>query len=188
MRWSLGVVVGLGGLLALGSTAHGASDAYLRFGGVNGETAPAGERGGIAVKDWSFGKGRGIGSPTGGGATDRESSAPKVSEITITKDVDRASPSLRQCVSTGCRYPTAELTVRKAGGGQQEYVRYTLTDVTISSYRMSGGDRPSESITLNFAKIEMNYEPQQKSGTGAPAAASHVMAPSSRLPPPGPGH
>ena len=44
----------------------------------------------IELNSFQFGVGRGIASPTGGSA-DRESSAPSISEITITKDQDTST-------------------------------------------------------------------------------------------------
>ena len=44
--------------------------------------------------------------------------------------------------------------------------RVTLSDVLVSSFQSnpsgssSGGERPTESISLNFTKIEWSYQPQ----------------------------
>ena len=62
---------------------------------------------------------------------------------------------------------------RKAGGDQQEYLMVKLTDVLISSVQSggTGGDHdiPLEQVSLNFAKIEIDYKPQKADGTLAAA-------------------
>ena len=185
MKWSFGAIVGGVALAAITTPAFGAVDAYLQIEGVKGESLT--KPGAIEVTSFQWGVGRGISSPTGG-ASDRKAGAPGVRSITITKAVDKASPLFTKCMAAGCHYQKALLYVRKAGERPQDYLQYTLTDVTISSYHVnSGGDRPSESLTLNFAKIEMQYEKQK--GQGEKPGVAGPMAPSSnRLPPPGPGH
>lgn len=75
----------------------------------------------------------------------------------FTKKTDKSSVVLFQACATGKHFPTATITVRKAGGGQQEYMVIKFTDLLVSSYQSGGtsGDAiPTESISLNYAKIE----------------------------------
>jgi type VI secretion system secreted protein Hcp len=172
MRGVLMMTVTAAALLLGAGAASAAIDAYLQIDGVKGESRDV--PGAIEVSSFSWGASRGMSSPTGGSA-DRESSAPSVSEIVIRREVDKASPMLMKCATTGCHYPSVMLYVRKAGGGSLS--TYKLTDVTVSHYSHSGGsEQPTESISLNFAKIEM-----QTASVGGP------MASHSTLPPPGPG-
>jgi|SRR5665213_777476 type VI secretion system secreted protein Hcp len=104
----------------------------------------------IEVSSFQWGVGRGISSSAGGSA-DRESSAPSVSEITIKMVTDKASAELLTKMSAGGqRSPSATLTT--AGH------TIVMSNVMVSSIHLasmsSGGDRPTESITLNFTKIE----------------------------------
>lgn len=72
----------------------------------------------------------------------------------------KATPMLAKMCATGKHFPQAIITVRKAGGGPIEYYTIRLTDVMVSSYQFSpssGGDRPMESLSLNFTKIEFDY-------------------------------
>jgi type VI secretion system secreted protein Hcp len=50
--------------------------------------------------------------------------------------------------------------VRKA---DKPYLTITLSDVLVSSYQEGngGGGKPTESISLNFTKIEFKYAKQQ---------------------------
>ena len=68
--------------------------------------------------------------------------------FTITKEIDRASPLLMQACVSGQHLP--EVDVDLASGG-----KYKLTDVLISSDTKSGGDRPVETISFTYQKIEM---------------------------------
>ena len=128
----------------------------------------------IEVKSFQWGVGRGISSPTGGSA-DRESSAPSVSEIVITKTVDSTSPSFFKNAATAhTGIGTCTINFEKGSGPKtkgQEYLSITLTNVFVTkvSWSGSGGaDNPTESLTLNFAKIEYKYYPQ--TGGTDPAA------------------
>ena len=60
---------------------------------VKGDVTATGYVGWIELNSFQWGVGRGISSPTGGSA-DRESSAPSVSEITVTKDQDSSTGPL----------------------------------------------------------------------------------------------
>ncbi|MDE3109811.1 MAG: type VI secretion system tube protein Hcp [Acidobacteriota bacterium] len=68
--------------------------------------------------------------------------------LVITKEMDSASPKLYQACATGKHFPSALVET----GGKQ----YKLFDVVIASVqKSSGGERPMETITLNFTKIEV---------------------------------
>ena len=94
-------------------------------------------------------------SASGGGVGG--SGKPEVHDISLTKKVDKASPVFfKNCVS-GTHYKKVTLAMRKAGGDPNVVIKYTLTNVIISSYQevSSGGgkSKPEESITFNFTKI-----------------------------------
>jgi type VI secretion system secreted protein Hcp len=61
------------------------------------------------------------------------------------------------------------LVCRRAGGGQQEYLKITMEDVLVSSYTHSGsaGDElvPSEQVSLNYGKLEFSYKEQKADGS-----------------------
>lgn len=105
-------------------------------------------------------------SPADGAATQAHGSgggAGKAShsDLSITMMVNKATPMLMHRCATGKHYTKAVITVRKAGGRPQEYYTITMSDVLVSNYQVSpssGGDRPMESLSLNFAKIEYDYK------------------------------
>jgi type VI secretion system secreted protein Hcp len=168
----LALFAGAGALmLAAGAAVAAQVDYFLQLEGVHGESA---ERpGAIEISSFSWGASRGVGAPTGG-AADRAHGAPSVSEIHVTKLVDAASPDLMHASVSGRHFHTAVLYMRKAGGdprSAEPYLTYRLTDVIISSYQTSGhgSDRPTESLTLNFARIEMEATGPDRSTTLTPA-------------------
>jgi type VI secretion system secreted protein Hcp len=80
----------------------------------------------------------------------------------------KASPNIMLACASGKHIKSAVLTCRKAGGEQEEYLTFTLSDCLISSFQTGGsggGDVPIESVSLNFAKVEMQYKPQDAAGS-----------------------
>jgi type VI secretion system secreted protein Hcp len=56
--------------------------------------------------------------------------------------------------------------MRKAGGGQQEYLTVSMSDVLVSSFTANGsGDVPIDNFSLNFGKMDFEYKPQKADGT-----------------------
>ena len=99
----------------------------------------------------------------------------------MSKAYSPSSVKLMQACATGKHFPKATLTVRKAGGGQQEYMTYELENVLVSGYSISsGGDRPMESLSLNFTKIEYKID-DQKEKSGAPPKAGYDVAPAKKI-------
>ena len=120
---------------------------------IKGDVTEEKHVGWIEVDSFNFGLGRGIASPTGASA-DRESTAPSVSEITLTKAQDAATISLVNEALQG-EGQTVVIDFCKTDKDKLEvYCTYKLENCMVSGYSVSsGGDRPSESISLNFTKI-----------------------------------
>lgn len=144
---------------------------------IKGDVTEDGHKGWIEVNSFQWGVGRGISSPTGASA-DRESSAPSVSEITLSKPSDSASPKLLNEALQG-EGKTVLIDFCKTDKGKLEvYTTYTLTNCMISGYSVSsGGDRPSESLSLNFTKVEYKNTPTGQAGeTGSPETVTYDLA------------
>ncbi len=109
----------------------------------------------IEIDSWSFGASQGSSASHGSGGGAGKSSS--FHEIQITKTVDKSSPLLFKACANGEHFPKVTLTLRKAG---KPYLTLTMSDVLISSYQQSnggGGATPTESLSLNFTKIEYHY-------------------------------
>jgi type VI secretion system secreted protein Hcp len=82
--------------------------------------------------------------------------------------VNKASPALFLACAQGDHFKNAILTCRKAGRDQQEFMTVTMNDVLVSSFQIGGaasGDVvPTDQISLNFAKIEIEYKEQDATG------------------------
>ena len=131
---------------------------FLKYGDLKGETTQLTHKDWIEIHSFQFGVGRGISSGVGGGSK-REASAPSVSEITMTKTFDLSSPLLlKEAVGGKAVTAKIELTQTDNSGKHVSFQKYILTNTLISGYSISsGGDRPSESVSLNFTKFDSEY-------------------------------
>ena len=134
---------------------------YMEYAGIKGNVTDESYKDHIAVHSFQFGVGRGIASPDGS-SKDREASTPSVSEIVITKSFDISSVKLfEESLMGKGKKATIKWALTAPGEGATEtFLEYTLENCLVSGYSVSsGGDNPSESISLNFTKIEMKYTP-----------------------------
>lgn len=132
------------------------SDQSVTFAGVTGEGSPNGP-GTILVQSWSWGESNhgtlGTGAGQGAGKVTMNS-------FSITKQVDKASAVLFLACAKGTHFTTVTLNVNPSAsaGVPGDAMVITMSDVFISGYSLSsGGDRPTESLSLNFSKIEVKY-------------------------------
>jgi len=164
--WQVSIAVVALGILAIGSSnSFAASDPiYMNFPGIQGDTVAKGFENQIQLDSFQWGVERAISSPSGG---TREASAPHVSEITFTKLMDKASPLLLQSSLVGQAVGPVTITfVKDTGIGPIRYAEYTLDNVLISGYSVSsGGDNPTESLSLSFTKITFKFTPTNPDGS-----------------------
>ena len=95
---------------------------------------------------------------------ERTSGKPNVQDFTISKYMDKASPVLNQACCEGRKIGDATITVgRNEAGAVMPLMVYTLKDAMVSSVSAasSGGDKPSETLTLNFTAIQWDYTTQK---------------------------
>jgi type VI secretion system secreted protein Hcp len=141
-----------------------AVDMFLKLDQIAGESADHTHKGEIDVLAWSWGASNSGSAHMGGGAG---AGKVNVQDISFTKYIDKASPSLFLNCASGKHIPTATLTVRKAGEKPLEYLKLELTEVLVSSVSTGGSggeDRLTENVTLNFAKVKVTYTPQNAKG------------------------
>ena len=160
---------------AAAATAGG-DPIYMSYEGITGDVTAQGYTGQIELNSFQWGVGRAISSPTGGGG-DREAAAPSVSEITVTKPLDKASPALLSQSLAGEGKLVVISFVKSDNGQLKTYLKVTLTNTLISSFSMSsGGDRPTESLTFNFTKIQFDYTAFDANGQGAVTTVGYDLA------------
>jgi type VI secretion system secreted protein Hcp len=141
-------------LRPLTASAAGGDPIYMQYDTIQGDVTASGYEHQIELTSFQWGVSRSFALAAG----NREGSAPKVSEITITKPLDSSSPHLLEEALNG-EGKTVVISFVKSSAGQLEtYLQITLTNTLISGFSMSsGGDRPTESLSLNFTKIEYKY-------------------------------
>jgi len=131
---------------------------FLKYGALKGEVTATGYEDWVELTSFQWGVGRGISSGVGGGSK-REATAPSVSEITVTRSMDAFSRDLlKESLGGKAVQVKIELTQTDNNGKHVAYQKYILDDTLTSGYSIStGGDRPSESLSLNFAKVDSEY-------------------------------
>ena len=150
---------------------------YVNYNNLPGDVTAAGHEKWIEVNSFQWGVGRGISSPTGG-SSDREASAPSVSEIVVTKPTDSASTLLLDEALEGEGQDVTIDFCKTDKGQLSVYLTYTLNNTMISGYSISsGGDRPQESLSLNFTKIACKDTTLTATNAeGSPAVVTYDVA------------
>ena len=139
---------------------------YLKYGKIEGEATQSGFEKWIPIGSVQFGCGRSVSTPLGD-AGRRESSTASVSEVTVTKTMDKSSTDIMKeaIFNTKGEDCQIKLSRQKSDGSEDAYLAMTLKNTIISSYSLSSaGERPAESLALNFTEVEMAYTPQDATG------------------------
>ena len=127
---------------------------------IKGTSTVDGHKDWITIDAIQMGVGRAI--STSGGGADRDTSNPSFSEISMTKVTDLASADLFMQAVCGKRLGDAEIHFIQTGGPdkkQQVFLKLILGSAIISSYSASSnGERPSETISINFTTISYEFD------------------------------
>ena len=141
-------------------------DYFIKFDGLKGESTDAKHKDEIDVEAWSWGETHAAGPGGGGGG-----GVGKVSmqDFHFVMRLNSASIGLMKACATGQHIKEAMLSARKAGKGQQEYLVVKFQDVLISSYQTGGSEGggivPTDQVSFNFAKIDVEYRQQKSDGS-----------------------
>ena len=136
---------------------------FMQIQGISGSATERNHQNWIVLNSIDFGVHRQI-TTKAGHSSNRESSAPKIGEVTVTKSIDKSSPQLLEASCVGASNGTVVIHGTHTNTGN--YVEYTLSDVIISHYDATGvagesdKDEILETIGLNFTKIEMKFIPK----------------------------
>jgi type VI secretion system secreted protein Hcp len=144
-----------------------AVDYFIKFDGIKGESTDAKHKDEIDVESWSWGMTR-TGTPGPGGGAGAGAGKVSMQDFHFVMKLNRASTSLMQACATGQHIKLATLSGRKAGKGQQDYLTFKFHDVLVSSYQTGGSeetDLPTDQVSFNFAKIEVDYKQQKPDGS-----------------------
>jgi len=149
-----------------------ALDMFIKFTPeLKGESKDSKHKGEIDVLAWSWGASNSGNAQVGTGAG---AGKVNVQDLSFTKYIDSATCPMLLTVCNGKHWDSALLTVRKAGENPVEYLKIKMTEVLVTSLSTGGSggeDRLTENVTLNFAKVNVDYTPQDdkgKPGTAIP--------------------
>jgi type VI secretion system secreted protein Hcp len=168
-----------------------AFDMFLKLDGIKGESTDRQHKDEIDLISFSWSEtnaGRTFG---GGGGTGAGAGAGRAvfHDFNFTHQVDKATPLLFFACASGQHIATATLTCRRPGSQPGitaaapdapvpapkpgEFLIYQMTNVLISSFSDAGvsadEDRPTETITLNFTQLQIEYTPQNADGANGPS-------------------
>jgi type VI secretion system secreted protein Hcp len=149
---------GVAGAPLIGETSFGlksAGNTFLKLDGIKGEITAKFHKGEIPITSSALGITQtGHASGGGGGA------GKTIETFTITKRLDKSSPRLLLACANGTHIKSAVITfARKAGKGQQDYLKIKLDQVLISSIQQGSSSKgaPTEQLTLNFTKATETF-------------------------------
>ncbi|MGA2890548.1 MAG: type VI secretion system tube protein Hcp [Terracidiphilus sp.] len=143
-----------------------ATDFYLNIASIPGEATTQNFAGQIKLLSFSWGGSQlsSVGG-TGGSGTGKVD----LSDFTFTKHLDKATPKLFNAMCSGQHVDSAVLSATKAGAGGGTggvYLKITFSEVFVTSLNTSASDDvPSETVTITYNKIKIEYSTQDKQGT-----------------------
>jgi len=151
---------------AAGSAGHGDCDIFLhvmtkRAGKVKGEAHSAGHTDDIVVAGWHWG----LASHAAVGST-AATSRRSYTALTIVKAIDSATTALMSALATNDEVKEAKLTMRRAGGAQEDFFLITLKAARITSleHDVDSTGNTRETIGIAFTDVEVEYRLQRASG------------------------
>jgi type VI secretion system secreted protein Hcp len=140
------------------------ADYFLKLDGIEGECADPTHKGELRIATFS----KAVANPHERGAG-MAVGPPVCDDVRFTMRVDRAYPGLLQASMNNQLLKKVVLTCRKAGKDAREYLKITLSDVMISSCRLTASPDsnpiPMVHFSLNFAQIQEEYRSQKAAGT-----------------------
>jgi type VI secretion system secreted protein Hcp len=160
-----------------------AFDAFLKIEGIPGESTDDKHKDWIETLSFSYSADQptsGSASSAGGASTERVN----LSDFSIVKALDKASPKLFEFCCSGKHIKEVTLALCRSGGDKVQYMEYKLEEAIVSCYRpggsSQGGDAlPVEEVGFNYGKITTTYTQQKRadgSGGGQVAGGWDAVA------------
>jgi type VI secretion system secreted protein Hcp len=144
-----------------------AYDAFLKLNGVTGESQKAGHTGEIELSSFSWGASN---PTTVGHGTGMAAGKVALSDFSVMKVTDKASPTLFANCCSGKPIDKGYVFIQKATGGAtgETYLQYDFTNIFTTSLQWSGStggdDSPSESVSFAYEQVQITYKPQDAKG------------------------
>ena len=136
---------------------------YMQYETITGDVTEEKHKGWVDVDSFSLGVSRAINTPVGSTAK-REVGSPNVSGIQISKKLDVSSYRWLEESLYGQKAVKCTVNFLRTGtdGNLDVYATYIFTNCLVASYSVGGGgDGASESISIDFTKLEFSYVPRE---------------------------
>ena len=116
---------------------------YLKYPEIHGEVTTEGYKNWIELNSFQYGVSRNVSSGAGGNT--RESSAPNIGEIVVTKHFDKSSAKLYQDLVAGTFDTKVVIKMTTTTKNKTEtFLTFELSDCGVSSYSLSSGGDTSD--------------------------------------------
>jgi type VI secretion system secreted protein Hcp len=139
-----------------------AVDFFLKLDGIDGESADEKQKNQIQLLSFSWG-----GSQTTSVAGTGGSGAGKVSlsDFSIMKYLDKASPKIFQALVKGTHIKTGNVVAVKAGSDGKPFLKIDFKELFVTSQQLSASSEiPSESVSFSYNEIKIEYSAQNEQG------------------------
>jgi type VI secretion system secreted protein Hcp len=149
---------------------------YMKWDGIDGAVTTSGLEKWIELNSFQMGVGRAIGTAARGSET-REANEPSVSEVVITKRLDKSSTKLFMDAVAGDLSATVKFKFTTTTKDKVDtFLAFELTNCGLSGFSLSsGGDVPVESLSLNFTKILFTYTGRDAKIAGSPDTVGYDL-------------
>lgn len=149
-----------------------ATNMYIKFDGIKGDSSATGHEDEIEVLSWSHGFSQPT-SATRSGAGAGTVEQANHTNFSFTKYVDSATDDLLKACWNGKQVKDAVVSCYRADGANDnkpvKYLEVKMEQVIISNVSLSGGggDLPVENISLDYGIVTYTYLPQQRTDGAA---------------------
>ncbi len=142
---------------------------YCKLGDIKGESVDK------EHKDWInlLSVSQGLSRPmrAGSSGSTRQRASVSCGDVIMVKEVDASTPKLIEAICDGTNFPEVKIDLCTSTGadGRVPYFQWTLTNVRVTDYSVSGatqdGQVPTESFSLNYEEIKWTYDKMGKDGS-----------------------
>jgi type VI secretion system secreted protein Hcp len=136
-------------LLAAVAISPATAAIYMKYDGIDGDVTAVGHENWIEILSFSWG-------------VTNDGSGSQANDVSVQQTLNKASPKLLQAALSGSpiEWALMDFVNPNTLDPSTPYLQYKFEDVLISGYSISsGGDLPTESLSLNFTKITFSHRP-----------------------------
>jgi type VI secretion system secreted protein Hcp len=137
----------------------------MQIKGVSGTSLVTGYAGAIELMSYSHGLAMQVTGDVSD--TERTSGKSRHQDFHVTKYMDKSSPLLNQKLCQAANLGDVTITVgRNDNNAVLPLIVYTLKNAVLSSVSVGGGggDKPVESVSINYSGIKWDYTAQKEAG------------------------